>query len=736
VSFYTTGSIIALLGTVSPGGQGQRITQAGNRRITQSGGNLRIVQSGTSSTTIVTATASASSVGSAAVEGASSFMPPVPGLLAWWQFNETSGTTAADSGDSHPGTTVGSPTFEAGRDGNAIRLSGTGQYVDCGNVAEFMGLNRSYTCWCFCDSDVGPHTIGAKVSTDGTQGVMLRTNNTAIEVFIDGATAKISVAGAVSSPGWQHIALVLDNASGPPYTARLYKDAVQIGTGSYTTVTDPTTVNFQVGRQGGLTTRDFDGLIDEFRIYNYPLSQAEINMLAGGGGGPVGNLEAINPSAVGVENAVDSTARQTWLGFGFGLSVTDNVSSLVSAHLPQLFGELKTKVLRLNDPSYVTNGTEFIANCKDTVLTGMANGVDIVLATGYFKRKGITPTELAGFVKAAIDAGMPITHVSAQNEPDGNVLNAMDDSEVVPAYQELRLALNNLGLSAIKLIGIEWAHFGGHGQTEYNNLDAASMIPSSVAYGAGHCYRDCPTPGVYDQRWMTKGIGLWSTETGNMGVPHFGARIIAGLNHGSVVESAHQGQSTGIDDQTLVQGSGARNPWHGQARVINYPLNRDAIFRRVHSDDRPADVTAASADVMLRPCGSVPGGGIRNPRIQSACFRNSDGRWGFACCNATNGAGAVTSGIDACYPAALIQVTVTIPEMAGVNTVWTTERCSSAGTITTGGTVNMQNGMMRFTLAERETIGMISSSTSNWLMVSGTWSDIGFWDDTAAWNDG
>jgi hypothetical protein len=52
------------------------------------------------------------------------------GLVALYLFDETSGTSAADSsGNNHTATLVGGATFAAGLENNAVTLSGSGQYV-------------------------------------------------------------------------------------------------------------------------------------------------------------------------------------------------------------------------------------------------------------------------------------------------------------------------------------------------------------------------------------------------------------------------------------------------------------------------------------------------------------------------------------------------------------------------------------------------------------------------------
>ena len=208
-----------------------------------------------------------------------------------------------------------------------------------------------------------------------------------------------------------------------------------------------------------------------------------------------------------------------------------------------------------------------------------------------------TPTDLANDIHAAKVAGMLITHADLQNEPDGHGDNSLNEPNVPPAppgplydmvakYTEFRSRLDFHGhgtaaavaANRVWIIGCEWAHFGGFGVsstfTDHDQMHAAGFVPSKLAFGAGHCYSDCPTPGDYDQRWMLRSIpqnspfqsnGLWSAETGIFGgpgeeitgTPHPAARMIAALNHGAIVEIAHIGVPRSLEVATTTMGGNA-----------------------------------------------------------------------------------------------------------------------------------------------------------------------------------
>lgn len=71
--------------------------------------------------------------------------PPSSGLVARWKFDESGGTTAADSAGGHNGALVNGPTFtSAGKLAGALTLNGSNQYVSVPDVAS-LELAGSWT---------------------------------------------------------------------------------------------------------------------------------------------------------------------------------------------------------------------------------------------------------------------------------------------------------------------------------------------------------------------------------------------------------------------------------------------------------------------------------------------------------------------------------------------------------------------------------------------------------------
>lgn len=107
---------------------------------------------------------------------------PTSGLVSWWPFDESGGTTAADIVDNHPGTLFNSPAFAPGLFGNALFFDGANRGVDLGNSASLNPTNFfTISVWVKPDNfaDHGEAlasfwpTGGTAVGGPGSQGLLL-----------------------------------------------------------------------------------------------------------------------------------------------------------------------------------------------------------------------------------------------------------------------------------------------------------------------------------------------------------------------------------------------------------------------------------------------------------------------------------------------------------------------------------------------------------------------------------
>jgi len=221
--------------------------------------------------------------------------PEVPeGLVALWNFDEGSGTTAADSsGNGHDGTISGATWASPGAEGTGFCLDFDGQGTNRVSVGTFdvTGNAISIACWYKADNLDTPgndprliskaiggsseeHWFMVSSSREGSTKVLrfrLKTDGTTGELKADTATGNIEL------DVWTHAAAVWDGA-----TMRLYKNGVEVGsTAKGGTLSTNPDAKVSIGNQPeGTGDRPWDGLIDDVRLYNVALSEAQIQELA------------------------------------------------------------------------------------------------------------------------------------------------------------------------------------------------------------------------------------------------------------------------------------------------------------------------------------------------------------------------------------------------------------------------------------------------------------------------
>lgn len=223
------------------------------------------------------------------------------GLVSWWKMDETIGSwdgTPGEVTDSHgtnEGTASGANTVAGGKSGNCGFLDG-GDYLDTSDPFQSV-FQSSYTIEAWIKPDDGhPAVLEPIISTTypWTGWITLRLNTSgtiyAVHGMNSGGTLKfeVSTSSAVFSDGggqsWKHVACVLD-ASAPSLT--IYVDGSSAGTSSSPDAGwaasgyRNNTYNVYIGsrNEGGDPTLEYNGLIDEVRIWDVALTQPQIQWL-------------------------------------------------------------------------------------------------------------------------------------------------------------------------------------------------------------------------------------------------------------------------------------------------------------------------------------------------------------------------------------------------------------------------------------------------------------------------
>lgn len=204
-------------------------------------------------------------------------------VLAYWKFDEGSGTSATDSsGNGNHGTITGA-SWTSGKSGGALSFNGANRdYVE---ITGLLGspANVTISAWIFPTST---DVKGAEVLNVGDY-LAIRTNWTEQTPWVSaimgsfysaapGFRATFLPVSLDASSGWHHLAYTVDDTNN---VQRLYFDGVLVGTRRTTQSIQYSGwgTNTFIGRHGnGDIDYDYTGIIDEIRVYNRALSALEI----------------------------------------------------------------------------------------------------------------------------------------------------------------------------------------------------------------------------------------------------------------------------------------------------------------------------------------------------------------------------------------------------------------------------------------------------------------------------
>lgn len=207
-------------------------------------------------------------------------------VVAFYPFNETSGTTAADaSGNGNHAALQGAAAWAAGKSGNAVSLDGTNGYaalpagivsnLNDFTVAAWVKVNKLSDWERIFDFGTGTNTYMFLTPQAGGAGLRF-----AISTGSNSAEQQLNASAPLAEGVWKHVAVTLSGNTGI-----LYVDGAEAARNTNMTLKPSslgaTTQNY-IGRSQW-NDPYFNGLIDDFRIYKKALSASEIGTLTGSG---------------------------------------------------------------------------------------------------------------------------------------------------------------------------------------------------------------------------------------------------------------------------------------------------------------------------------------------------------------------------------------------------------------------------------------------------------------------
>lgn len=199
------------------------------------------------------------------------------GLIAHWKFDEGSGVIAYDSaGSNNDGTIFGATWFNDPDRGLCLDFDGVNDYVRINDSPELSPPKITLTAWIYPD-DVSHRfqIIGKWAYHDPEYLFDNKHNNDALRLgssFGADTFCHIFSNDAVLTAGtWQHVAVTWNGSK-----AAFYVNGINAGQDTGCSGNLPDSDNpVTIGRRND-STRYFEGLIDDVRIYNKVLSAGEI----------------------------------------------------------------------------------------------------------------------------------------------------------------------------------------------------------------------------------------------------------------------------------------------------------------------------------------------------------------------------------------------------------------------------------------------------------------------------
>ncbi|MFK5915319.1 MAG: LamG domain-containing protein [Woeseiaceae bacterium] len=201
------------------------------------------------------------------------------GLVGEWNFDNCNVTNANDITDSsgnnlHASPINGVTTSSTGKICTALTLDGTNDYAEVADN-NLLDITQSLTVMTW----IRPNSI----PSSGLMSILSKDEN--YEFHIDssgrifwwwnnssGATRSFTSSAAISANVWTHVAIVYEAGS-----QRIVINGVESGTRNYNETLLTNTDPLQFGGDQGFAGREFDGLIDEIKIYSRALTTEEIN---------------------------------------------------------------------------------------------------------------------------------------------------------------------------------------------------------------------------------------------------------------------------------------------------------------------------------------------------------------------------------------------------------------------------------------------------------------------------
>ena len=276
-----------------------------------------------------------------------------PNLVAHWPLD---GDATDSSGYAHHGTVHGDPSWVAGVVGSgAIQMDGVDDHIEIENYTGVTGTQpRTVTAWINADASThGAIVMWGDDSVAGGKWLFRINHGGQLRVSASGGSAIATT--DLRGTGWHHVAVVLtDDETVTTDDIQFYIDGMLDPASFVSSVAINTTdiTNVTIGATP-IATLSFEGMVDDLRIYDRALSEAEIDEIIGpilavsdnaftfpameGGANPADRILTVHNSGGGIVNwSMDLADKPDWLTVtpisgSLGYNENENVTLSVDA---------------------------------------------------------------------------------------------------------------------------------------------------------------------------------------------------------------------------------------------------------------------------------------------------------------------------------------------------------------------------------------------------------------------
>ena len=430
---------------------------------------------------------------------------PTVGLIGYWNFDEGTGAVAHDtSGSGFTGTVIAG-TWATGKINSGLSLNGTTSYV----ITPSIPLTTfSISTW--VNSAVTTQSGYTRiVESQYSSGFYLGTNSagTKYKFIINSATGSTGscglpfgcAEGGAITTGWHLVTGTFDGSS-----AKLYVDNVLVASDTFTT---PLNANFPlyIGRNFGGSGFNWNGGLDEVRLYNRALTSAEVSSIFAFTGGSGDTTPPSIPTGVAASAVSSTQINVSWT------ASTDN------------FGVTGYRVFR----NGTQVGTPATLSFSDTGLAASTSYSYTVAAVDAAGNASTPSTASSAMTLAGADTTSPTVSITTPlaNATVSATINLIATAADNVAVADVQFQLDGLNLGAdltTAPYSISWdtttASNGIHSLTAIardaaHNAKTSTVVSVTVSNAGG----TVPTTGLIGYWNFDEGAGTLAHDTSGNG---------------------------------------------------------------------------------------------------------------------------------------------------------------------------------------------------------------------------